>query len=158
MEKKSIICSWTEYPDRGTIPARVRELLDAAAAACDNSYAPYSNFYVGAAARMEDGSIILGANMENASYPLCICAEKSCVSNSESYKKGLVMEIIAITAKGLDHPVSPCGSCRQILVEKEQRQGKKMEVYLFGETGLVWHFHSAEAFLPMPFDSSDLNT
>ncbi|MCB0703738.1 MAG: cytidine deaminase [Saprospiraceae bacterium] len=160
MKKRSVSCTWSEIDERTDLPDDILKLIQAAETAIENSYAPYSKFRVGAAAKMADGSLVFGSNMENASFPLCICAEKSCVTNAENNKHGIILESMAITAKHptriIDHPISPCGSCRQILVEKEQRQGAPIAVYLFGQTGPIWHFDSAEAFLPLPFDSNEL--
>jgi cytidine deaminase len=87
------------------------ELYERAVAVAKRAYAPYSNFDVGAAVRARDGRIFEGVNVENAAYPLGVCAEKSALSAAvtEGYKPG-DLEAIAITA-------SPCGGCRQWLVE-----------------------------------------
>ena len=86
-------------------------LFDEAVAVAQRAYAPYSNFYVGAAARMRDGRVFTGVNVENASYSLGVCAERGLLSRvvAEGYKPGDVEEL-AVTA-------SPCGGCRQWLVE-----------------------------------------
>jgi cytidine deaminase len=88
-----------------------RELYERAVAIAKRAYAPYSNFHVGAAVRARDGRIFEGVNVENAAYPLGVCAEKSALTAAvtEGYKPG-DLEAIAITA-------SPCGGCRQWLVE-----------------------------------------
>jgi cytidine deaminase len=87
------------------------ELLAAADEAADNAYAPYSNFFVGAVARARDGRLFTGVNVENASYPIGICAERCCIGAAATagLKPG-DLEEIAITA-------SPCGACRQWLAE-----------------------------------------
>jgi cytidine deaminase len=88
-----------------------RQLLDRADEVAARAYAPYSNFHVGAAARTSDGRVIEGVNVENAAYPLGVCAEKTALARAatEGYGPGRV-EAIAVTA-------SPCGGCRQWLVE-----------------------------------------
>jgi cytidine deaminase len=88
-----------------------QELYEAALAASKAAYAPYSNFLVGAAALLHDGKVVTGVNVENASYPLGICAERCALSRAvaEGAKPG-DFEAIAITA-------SPCGGCRQWLLE-----------------------------------------
>jgi cytidine deaminase len=88
-----------------------RELFARAEAAASHAYAPYSRFYVGAAVRARDGSVFEGVNVENAAYPLGICAERSALARAvgEGLGPGDI-EVIAITA-------SPCGGCRQWLVE-----------------------------------------
>ena len=88
-----------------------RELLERADAVAARAYAPYSNFFVGAAVRARDGRIFEGTNVENAAYPLGVCAEKTALARavSEGIKPGDV-EALAVTA-------SPCGGCRQWLHE-----------------------------------------
>jgi len=88
-----------------------RELFERAEAAASRAYAPYSRFYVGAAVRARDGHVFEGVNVENAAYPLGICAERSALARAvgEGFGPG-DLEAIAITA-------SPCGGCRQWLVE-----------------------------------------
>lgn len=88
-------------------------LIEAALAVRKRAYAPYSNYPVGAALLMEDGSIITGVNVENASYGLAICAERTAVGKAiaEGYRK-----ILAI-AVATDNAGSPCGACRQVLTE-----------------------------------------
>lgn len=92
-----------------------RELISGARAARRNSYAPYSNFHVGAAVLTEDGKIYTGSNVENASYGLAICAERSAISNAISHGKRKVKAIAIVT--GNEKPVSPCGACRQVIRE-----------------------------------------
>lgn len=95
----------------GTLGAADRELFERACEAAGRAYAPYSGFHVGAAVRTRDGSIIIGANVENSSYPLGICAERAALACAvaQGFRPGDV-ESIAVTA-------SPCGGCRQWLLE-----------------------------------------
>ena len=88
-----------------------RALYERAAAAAENAYAPYSQFHVGAAVRTRDGRTLVGVNVENASYPLGLCAERSALARAVSEGLGRGdLEALAVTA-------SPCGGCRQWLVE-----------------------------------------
>ena len=93
-----------------------QELVAAARAAALDAYAPYSNFAVGAALRFEDGEIVTGANVENASYGLSLCAETVAAGRAmaEGRRGGLVA--VAVTGPGTD-PITPCGRCRQVLNE-----------------------------------------
>ena len=88
-----------------------RELFERATAAAERAYAPYSRFFVGAAVRTSDGRVFEGVNVENAAYPLGICAERAALARavSEGYAPGDV-EAVGVTA-------TPCGGCRQWLVE-----------------------------------------
>ena len=95
-------------------------LIKLAIAARDKAYAPYSNFFVGAALLAKDGSVFTGCNVENTSYGLCICAERTaiCKAVSEGYQD---FEAIAVAATPF---ATPCGACRQFIVEF----GKEIEV------------------------------
>ncbi len=93
-----------------------RRLYDAACDAASNSYSPYSHFPVGAALLMDDGSIIKGANIENRSFGLTNCAERSAVFSAMSAGyRGFTALVIVTPAS--DYPVGPCGACRQVLTE-----------------------------------------
>ncbi len=124
------------------------------------AYAPYSNFFVGAAALAEDGTVHRGCNQENASYPLCICGERVALYNSHVNAHGKKIKSLAIIAqnpaKKLDQPVSPCGACRQVIAEFEQKQNAPIEIYLQGETDEIYYFESCEKLLPYQFSGNVL--
>ena len=144
-----------EYPGAEALPATDRELLGAATAALPNSYSPYSQFKVAAAARLEDGTVVTAANIENAAYPMCICAEPNAMAAAAALRPGMPVTAMAITVKApnqvLHTPASPCGSCRQILSEHESRFGHTLRLILRGETGPVYVFASAGELLPFGF-------
>ena len=92
-------------------------LLGTATAALQNSYAPYSNFHVGAALLTETGHLFTGCNVENASYGLTICAERAAIFNAVHQTHGkLVLRAVAVV-NGNQVPCSPCGACRQVIAE-----------------------------------------
>lgn len=132
-----------------------RELLAAASEALQHSYSPYSNFKVGAAARLEDGTIARGWNTENAAYPMCICAEPAALAAAANLRPGMAVTAMAVTVKSsmqiVNTPASPCGSCRQQLTEHEGRFGTKLRLILRGETGPVFVIASAADLLPFGF-------
>ncbi|WP_026391314.1 cytidine deaminase [Haploplasma modicum] len=101
--------------------------------AYDKSYSPYSKFAVGAAIKMKDGSYIHGANIENASYPLSNCAERSALFSaySQGYKKEDILSITIIAND--DRPISPCGACRQVMFELMPKDTKIILTNLKGE-------------------------
>ena len=107
------------------------ELIAAARAAAEKAYAPYSDYPVGAALRFEDGAIITGTNIENASYGLALCAETVAVSKAmaDGVRGGLV--VVAVTGPG-DEPITPCGRCRQVLNELAQLGGTDPEILCVG--------------------------
>lgn len=131
-----------------------RELVDIAKEQTGASYSPYSQFAVGAAARLANGVIIRGANQENAAYPSGICAERSCLwAAGAQYPDQPVMELaIACYHRGefLKNPGSPCGACRQVMVETEHRYQQPMEVILYGEDE-CYVLKSAADLLPLVF-------
>ena len=108
-----------------------QQLIAAARAAADNSYSPYSNFAVGAALLFDDGSVVTGANIENASYGLALCAETVAVGKAmaDGVRGGLVK--VAVTGPGAD-AITPCGRCRQVLNELSQLGGTDPEVLCVG--------------------------
>ena len=136
------------------LPYDVRLLVDKAKEATDNSYSPYSHFRVGAALRLEDGTIVKGANQENAAFPVTMCAERSAIFNAQSNRPDLAITQIAIAARNsggfVKDPVTPCGVCRQALLEMEQRYNRRISIYLYGEKA-VYAVKGAEALLPLSF-------
>ena len=137
-----------------------KKLMQAAIKASRNAYAPYSGFSVGAALLMEDDSIIIGNNQENAAYPSGMCAERVAIWKAGSSYPNKKVKKIAITAvssnKQLDKPVGPCGACRQTLLEYEVNQKEDMEILFMGEIGNVVKANSITSLLPFSFDSSYL--
>jgi cytidine deaminase len=131
-----------------------QQLVRKAMQATDNSYSPYSHFRVGAAIRLEDGSEIIGANQENAAYPVTLCAERTAIFAAQAQQPELSIESIAIAARNekgfTEDPVTPCGSCRQVILEIEQRYGKPMKIYLYGTKG-VYVIDTVRDLLPLCF-------
>lgn len=147
--------TYQSLPTPANLPAPDRDLLAAATAALPNSYSPYSNFKVAAAARLADGTVVTGWNTENAAYPMCVCAEPATLAAAASRCPGMAVVAMAITVKApgrvLDQPASPCGSCRQQLHEHESRFRTKMKLILRAEAGPVYVFDSAGDILPFGF-------
>lgn len=110
-------------------------LIDAARNAGAQAYAPYSDYQVGAALLFEDGAVITGSNVENASYGLALCAETVAVAQAmgEGRRGGLVaVAVIGPTGKGDGAPITPCGRCRQVLNEIAQLGGTDPVVLCVG--------------------------
>ncbi len=131
-------------------------LLEESKKATENSYSPYSQFAVGAALRLTDGTVFSGSNQENVSYPCGLCAERSALFYAMAQKPKVAVSTLAISAKNsegfLSHPISPCGLCRQALLEYEKKFGQKIKVYLNGTKG-IYRVESIESLLPIQFDS-----
>lgn len=151
------VCGISELPEED------RRLIEKAKEMSFRSYAPYSRFHVGAAILMSDGSIATGSNQENAAYPSGICAERNACWHASSAKPGMAMKKIAVAARNTSafppdesdkapfqaSPISPCGACRQALLEYEKLYGP-MEVLLFGEKE-TYVFPSVSSILPFSF-------
>ena len=128
--------------------------MSAAMDALANAYAPYSSFKVGAALLLENGEIIQGSNQENVAYPSGTCAERSALFTYGSSGKKAKIKILAITALGKDgkrsETCSPCGGCRQVMVEYEKLQKKPYKV-VFWFNGKLEVVHSSTNLLPFSF-------
>lgn len=144
---------WDELTDEE------RALIDIAKKQTEHSYCPYSHFHVGAAAKLGDGTVIPGCNQENAAYPSGLCAERSALfaAGAQHPDQPVVELAIACFTDGhfTKEPGSPCGACRQVMIETEHRYGGKMEVLLYGEDA-TWVFESAADLLPLIFVSENL--
>ncbi len=137
-----------------------KELLRAARKALKNAYAPYSNFQVGAALRLKSGIIVPGSNQENASYPLCLCAERAALAAAANlYPKDIPVSM-AITVKSkekkIKSPATPCGACRQVIAESEFRYKHPIRIILQGESGPIFLVPSIKDLLPLSFDGTFL--
>lgn len=135
-------------------------LVETAKAATYTSYSPYSHFRVGAAVRLENGEIVQGSNQENAAYSPTICAERCAMFYANAHHPDITPTAIAIAARGTDgnftpQPVSPCGVCRQVLVETQQRYGQPLRVLLVGNKE-IYLFDSISDLLPFQFDEGSL--
>ena len=116
------------------LPGDIAELVGKAKAMTERAYAPYSNFHVGAALLLENGELYMGCNQENASYPLCICAERVALYSYGATGTKVKVRALAITAhnpaKPLSEPCMPCGACRQVIQEFEHRQDQPIDLYI----------------------------
>lgn len=130
-------------------------LIDAAKEATYGSYAPYSNFNVGAALLLKDGTIVKGANQENAAFGAGTCAERSAIFGAQANFPELAVDAIAIAARNaegfLKKPISPCGICRQAIVELEQRYKQKVRIMMYGEE-IIYIVDSVKDLLPLCFE------
>ena len=158
MKILSIETKVSEY-DYNELPAEYRQLVDIAKDNTQTAYAPYSQFQVGAAVLLENGKIVGGNNQENSASPTTLCAERVAMFYANSQFPDIAPKAIAIAAftngQFLENPVTPCGSCRQVLLETEERYEKPIEVILFG-TGKVYIIKNVKQLLPLCFEKSSL--
>lgn len=140
-----------------------KELIHAARAAARYAYAPYSNFGVGAAVLLTDGSVVTGANFENASYGLSLCAETVALATVSA--QGRLKDVVAIGVIGGmigrdgptgTAPVGPCGRCRQVINEAAQVGGRDIHVHCGGAEGDAIETHLLSELLPHAFGPRDL--
>jgi cytidine deaminase len=162
MQQTSIQIPVQIFPDIQALDPEDAQLLEAARQATGHAYAPYSNFRVGAALRLSDGSIITGSNQENASFPAGICAERVALSAVSAVSPGLAVTALALTyineMGDSSRPISPCGICRQSLAEYEQRFSQPIRVILGGSSGEIFVLEKATNLLPFAFSSQELKS
>ena len=148
------ICDYNELTDSD------RELVDRAKVATQTSYAPYSKFCVGAAARLSDGTIVAGSNQENAAFPSGTCAERTALfyANASHPEESVVELAVAAYANGafLKAPIPPCGACRQVILGIEERYARPVRILLFGTEG-TYVVSSVKALLPLQFTGETMN-
>jgi cytidine deaminase len=156
MEKSDFVI----YDRMDLLTKEEQELINAARSSLPMSYAPYSSFHVGAAIRLSDGRILTGVNQENASSPAGLCAEQVTL-----YRKGVeaprssivAMAIVAQSDRTDELPaISPCGNCRQVMLEFVHRQNSTYPVIMQGVQGTWVKVHKMESLLPFGFSSNSL--
>jgi cytidine deaminase len=148
------------FNDSNELSKADQELLAKARAVTAQAYAPYSNFFVGAVGRLKNGELVAGTNQENASYPVGICAERVLLGNAAMLFPGVSIDTIAISYNSEQvkptHPISPCGMCRQALLEYETRTNEPIRLILSGQEGKVYIIKTVRSLLPFAFTSSEL--
>lgn len=154
MEAKTIT-STILVAKMGELPADDVQLIESAISQTKKSYSPYSKFNVGAAVRLENGEIVVGCNQENAAFGVSMCAERSALFAAGAQCPEVAVTAIAIAARNnnvlLKEPISPCGVCRQAMVETETRYSRKLRILLYG-TEKVYIVDGIAALLPLTFD------
>ncbi len=156
----SVDVPYTRHASVSELSEADQALVKAAHDAALLAYAPYSKFYVGAALRTSAGAVVTGNNQENASFPAGTCAERTALHAAMSLDPATVIETMAVIVPQVtgDRPVSPCGICRQALLEQELRQDRKpLRLLMAVHNGPVYEMRTASLLLPLSFDSSFLN-
>ena len=136
------------------------DLLKQAGEAAKNAYAPYSQFYVGAALRLLNGTIVLGTNQENVAYPSGLCAERVAIFSASTNHPNEPIQSMAITVNtdksSIVEPLSPCGNCRQVIMEYQHKQKSPIRLILGSQSDKVWIFDDAASLLPFGFEADYL--
>jgi cytidine deaminase len=160
MDNKKFEFAYEVYDDISQLNEPDAWLLNEARAVTEQAYAPYSNFHVGAVAILENGEVVAGTNQENASYPVGTCAERVLLGSAATIHPNIAIKSMAISynSEGIksDHPISPCGMCRQALLEYETRLHKPIRLILGGMEGKVYVIEKASLLLPFAFTSKEL--
>lgn len=137
-----------------------KDLIEKAKKSTNSAYAPYSDFQVGAAVLLEDGTVVTGSNQENAAYPSGLCAERTALFYANAQYPNLAVKAIAIAAqtkgKFTQNICAPCGSCRQVLVEVENRYNTPVQIIMYGEDH-IYEVDSIRDLLPFSFGKESLN-
>lgn len=156
--QKEITISYS-HCDPSQLPEEEHRLIESAIDAMQNSYSNYSHFKVGAAVLLNDGNVIIGANQENAAFPSGLCAERCAVFAAQSNYPDTPIKALAIAAGGeaglTSKPISPCGACRQVILEVEDRYKQDIKILLYGTDG-VYVFSSVKDLLPFSFIGDDM--
>ena len=158
MDKKEIKLSYNLYHDVSEMRPEDAELLEQAKEALKSSYSPYSKFPVGAAVKLANGKIIKGSNQENSAYPSGLCAERVALFSAGSQYPGVAIESIAIAASSphIDATISPCGACRQVMLEYESLSNEDMKIFMHGENKEIMEINRVSDLLPFGFTNQRL--
>jgi len=158
MDKKEIKLEYKYYQNDKEMSPDDSHLLQEAKEALKSSYSPYSQFPVGAAVKLANGKIVRGSNQENSAYPSGLCAERVAIFSASSQYPGVAIEsiAIAISSPHLEAPISPCGACRQVMLEYEDLYDKDMRVIMHGEDKGIMELSRVADLLPFGFTNHKL--
>lgn len=160
MQKATIQFDFEVYDSINDLTPSDKVMMEAAREVTQKAYAPYSDFLVGAVAKLTNGEIVKGTNQENASFPVGICAERVLMSSAAMTHTNIPIETMAIAYNNLngksDKPVSPCGMCRQALIEYEERTKHTIRLILSGMEGQIYIIDKASMLLPLSFGGGDM--
>lgn len=157
MNRKSLNIDYIEYDSVKSLDDDLLDLVHVADDNLKNAYAPYSKFKVSAVCKMANGEVVKGTNQENGAYPSGLCAERVAIFAAKSqFPDQKVDKIVITTEQTTTIPVSPCGACRQVLIEYEITQNQPIELTMKSGDSKVWQFKSVRDILPFAFDGEFL--
>ncbi|TLX72261.1 cytidine deaminase [Labilibacter sediminis] len=160
MKKIDITTKIEKYDNISELPEQEQQLINLAREAAEKSYSPYSKFKVGVALLLSNDKIVTGNNQENAAYPSGLCAERTAIyyANAQYPDAAILKMAVSATHQGLiiENPISPCGACRQVMIETETRFKTNIKTILDGEKA-IYISKSAANLLPLSFTQSDLD-
>ncbi len=149
MEKRFSFDFW-HYDSFESMTEADQLLVEQAKEMTSKAYAPYSNFSVGAAARLASGKVIYGSNVESEVYPAGLCAERTLLYHAQSQYADDPIEALAIASNPNQRECYPCGQCRQVLMDTERRQGSAIRIIMSGDDSATV-VASASDLLPFTF-------
>lgn len=156
MKEITLKLNYTEYASIEEMSPEDQQLVKAALEAQKGSYSPYSRFQVGAALRLANGTIVKGANQENAAYPSGLCAERTAMFWASANYPDIPFDTLAIAGadRGVlcESPASPCGACRQVMAEYQKKYGRPLKTIWVGAKR-IRKFEKVDDILPFIFDS-----
>lgn len=161
MKNKTLNIKYHTFQSVDELDANLQILVEESKSAMNNAYSPYSKFQVGSAVLLDNGQIIKGNNQENAAYPSGLCAERVALFYSGAQfpqNKIIAIAIVANNLKVNDYNalVTPCGACRQVMVETESRQNSEMKIILSTNNGSGLIFDNVSGLMPFSFDVASL--
>ncbi len=156
LELKTIIYKFNNIEE---LAADEQTLIQKAREITVNSYSPYSNFKVGVALLLDDGTIVTGTNQENAAYPSGLCAERTAIFYANSqYPNHAIVKMVITARKNnelVSNPITPCGACRQVMLESETRFQQEIKIILDGKDSILM-VKDAKTLIPLTFTDKDL--
>ena len=157
--KQNVTISFDRFEHWNELSSSDQELVEKAYAVSKTAYAPYSKFHVGASLRLSNNQIITGSNQENIAYPSGLCAERVALFYTGANFPNEQIDTLCVVAEGdllpIDKILSPCGACRQVMLETEVRQKKSYRIILVSQNGVAIVFDSAVDLLPLAFGITD---
>lgn len=158
MKKRSLSINFEECENLEELASDDQMLIQKAIEIARKSYSPYSKFPVGAAILLENGEIYAGNNQENISFPAGTCAERTVINYVKANFPNQKIKKLAVTALNVSskNPVTPCGVCRQVIVEMENIQKEPIKVFLHKLDGCTFAFESSSSLLPLAFEEGNL--
>lgn len=160
MQRKQLVIDYMTMGSKDELSESDRMLLECAEKMLPAAYAPYSHYHVGAALLLANGEIVTGSNQENMAFPSGLCAERVAIFAASAKFPGVAMKALSITAKSnetpVNEPVTPCGACRQAIIEYENNQSEPIRVILGSDSNSVMVFESMNNLLPFSFRGEGL--
>jgi len=157
---KKISFSYKVYDSVKDLNELDQKLIEASDQILEKAYAIYSGFNVGASALLGNGEIMTANNQENMALPSSLCAERVLLYYCRAHFPDVVIKKMAVSVRAtkaiIKEPITPCGACRQVMVEYERNQNSDISIFLKGEVGEIYELDSISDLLPLAFKTDVL--